>query len=328
MNQSGKSVIAVTGATGFVGRWTVRALLDAGYAVRGLIRDGEKAKDVLPAHDDLTWVEGDALKPDTLRDLCADCRGVVHTIGIRREIPRLGVTFARLHVAATKNVLDAAAEAGVGRYVHISALGVRPEAGTKYQQSKWEGEQLVRKSGLDWTILRPSIIHGPDGEFIQMIKDWTLGRAAPRFFLPYFQRFEGVSGKPPVPKFVSAQVAPVRVEDVAFAVVRSLEKDEAVGEVYHLAGPETLDWPSLLTHVRDSLPMSSRKPALGLPAPAGVAMALGARVLGLSEALPFGPSEPAMAAEDNTADTHKAIAHLGFDPKPFRESVAAYADQV
>ena len=238
------------------------------------------------------------------------------------------LTFDRTHIRGLERTVEAARYAGVDRLVHVSALGVAPEHTDGYTKSKWAGEQIVRSSGIDWTILRPSIVHGHDGEFMQMIKDWILGRANPRFFLPYFVRPEGLEGFPPVPKFAVPEVQPVAVEDVARAVVGALSTDDSIGEVYPLVGPETLDWPTLLRTVRDAMPSPSKKPCVPLPAPAGVAMAHGARFLGLADALPFGPSEPAMAARDNTANPAKAKAHLGIDPVPFTETVRAYADAI
>ncbi|GAB4520740.1 MAG: NAD(P)H-binding protein [Phycisphaerales bacterium] len=327
MNQPARQTVSVTGATGFVGRHTVRALLDAGHTVRALVRSHEKAR-ILPNDERLTRVEGDLFDAGSLDRLCEGTHAMVHCVGIRREYPTRGITFERLHVRGVERVVDAAERAGLERYVHVSALGTAPDQTDGYTRSKWAGEQIVRSSGLDWTILRPSIIHGPDGEFMQMVKAWVLGRSSPRFFLPYFVRPEGLEGFPPRPKFVSAQVQPVAVEDVASAAVRAIASDDAVGEIYPLVGPETVDWPTLLRTVRDAMPVTSKKPCVPLPAPLGVAMAHGARFLGLADLLPFGPSEPAMAARDNTANAAKAHAHLGLEPVSFTDSVKAYAGAI
>ncbi|MEM1424788.1 MAG: NAD(P)H-binding protein [Planctomycetota bacterium] len=317
MHQPARRTVCVTGATGFVGRHTVRAL----------VRSDEKAQS-LPNDEQLSRVTGDLFDADAMGELCSGAHALVHCVGIRREYPASGVTFDRIHVRGVERTVEAARNAGVARLVHVSALGVAPDKTDGYTRSKWAGEQIVRSSGIDWTILRPSIVHGPDGEFMQMIKAWILGRATPRFFLPYFVRPEGLEGFPPKPKFVSAEIQPVAVEDVAHAIVGALRSDESAGEVYPLVGPETLDWPTLLRTVRDAVPFSSKKPCIGLPAPIGIGMAHGARVLGLADALPFGPSEPAMAARDNTANPSKTIAHLGIDPGPFTEGVRAYADAI
>lgn len=319
--------VAVTGATGFVGRHVVRALRDAGHPVRALVRDREKARKTIPT-EGVTWVVGDIAQQRAADELVAGCGAVVHCIGIRREVlPE--ATFARMHVEAVRVVTEAARRAGVRRYVHISALGTRPAAATEYHRSKFEGEEVVRKSGLDWTILRPSLVHGPDGEFIKMTKDWVLGRAAPWFVLPYFVRVSPPAGFPPVPKIESAIVQPVHVDDLAEAVVAALHNRDTIGEVYPLGGSEVLDWPTLLTTVRDALPMTekSKKPA-PLPGVLGWLIAKKAEFLGFGAALPFGPSEPIMATEDNVCSTDKARAQLGFRPRPFTASMREYAAQV
>lgn len=300
----------------------VRALVGRGWTVRPLVRDRRKARAVLES-DESAWVQGDALDHGALAALLGGASAVVHCIGIRREFPP-EVTFARLHPGATRALLDAAAEAGVRRFVHISALGTRPDAATPYHRSKYESERLVRESGLDWTILRPSLVHGPHGEFVRMARAWVLGRAPPWFFLPYFGRFERPGGGG-LPRLVSAKVQPVHVDDVAHAVCACLERDESIGEVYPLAGPETLDWPGVLTAIRDAMPMGDkRKRPAAMPGALASAMARGAGAIGLGALLPFGPSEPIMATEDNTCALDKARAHLDFRPAAFVESVRAY----
>lgn len=319
--------IAVTGATGFVGRYVVRELLSRGHRVKALVRDRAKAESVLPSGVEM--VVGDVFSGSSVRSLMDGCWGVVNTIGIRREVPP-DVTFARLHVDAMRILMRAASDAGARRWVQVSAIGARPNAPTAYWRTKYEGERLLRASGLEWTILRPSMIHGPDGEFMQMVKGWALGRSAPHFFIPYFTRVEFTPGFPPKPpKFVSARVAPVAVEDVAKAAGESFERETAIGEVYALAGPEEMDWPTMLGHVRDALPLANPKMRIiGLPGVMGLAAAMKAKIFGLSNALPFGPDEPRMAMEDSTASTAKVSSHLGLIPRPFFETVSGYAGRI
>ena len=88
------------------------------------------------------------------------CDAVVHLVGIIRERPSRGVTFGAVHLEGTRRVVDAAARNGVRRYVHMSALGTRPDAASDYHRTKYEAEEYVRAGGSDWTIFRPSLIHG------------------------------------------------------------------------------------------------------------------------------------------------------------------------
>ncbi|MCA9305245.1 MAG: NAD(P)H-binding protein [Phycisphaerales bacterium] len=323
-----QQTVALAGATGFVGRHIARELVSRGYGVRALARDRDKAAGTLPRQG-VTVVLGDALDPEAASELCAGCKTVINAIGIRRELPSKGVTFVKAHVRSTRTLLDAAGGAGASHFILVSALGVRADAPTAYYRSKYEGESLVRSSGIDWTIFRPSLIHGADGEFIGMVRDWTLGRAAPRFFIPYFAKIELKQRPVPHPAMVSAKVAPVGVDDVARAIVNAMERPEARGEVYPLCGPETLDWPELLAAVRDAVPLNdSKKRILPIPAIKGVMAARAAEAVGMGEMLPFGPSEPVMAAEDSVCSVAKAEAHLDFSGVGFREALASYRDQI
>lgn len=320
--------VALTGSTGFVGRHIARELTSRGYAVRALARDRDKAGATLPA-EGVEVVLGDAGDARALESLCRGCRTVIHAIGIRRELPSRGETFEKAHVRSTTALSDAARSAGVSHFILISALGVRPDAPTAYYRSKYEGESIVRACGLEWTILRPSLIHGPDGEMVRMVKDWTLGRAAPRFFIPYFSKIEIDRHPFPHPVMTSARIAPVRVEDVARAAVTSIERPESRGEVYPLCGPETLEWPEFLAQIRDAVPLNdSKKPIWPIPGVKGVAVAHAAKAVGLGEMLPFGPDEPVMAMEDVVCSVAKAAAHLDFTPLAFSEALAMYRDRI
>jgi len=319
--------VAVTGATGFVGRHIVRELVSHGISVRALVRDRIKAIDVLPK-EHVTLVTGDVMDEALLADLVSGTQAVVHAVGIRRELPE-NITYDRLHVGATRCVLDAARGAGVRRFVLVSALGVRANAPTEYQRSKFEAERLVKKSGLAWTIFRPSLIHGAEGEFTRMVRGWVLGREMPYAALPYFCRVQKSDGFPPKPEIVSAKIAPVAVQDVARAVVESISCDEAEGEIYAMCGGEVLEWPELLRAMSGAVRMKGKdKPIVPIPGILGYAKAKALDAIGMGAALPFGTSEPILAMEDGVCGNQKLEAHLGVKPQGFRESLAAYAGTI
>src|SRR5436190_342985 len=101
--------------------------------------------------------------------------------GMRVRLPMPPRSGRSRFMEGTRNVVDAATAAGVKRYVHMSALGTRPAAVSEYHRTKYLAEQYVRASSLDWTIFRPSMIHGPGGEFMGMVKKWVAKKAPPFF---------------------------------------------------------------------------------------------------------------------------------------------------
>jgi uncharacterized protein YbjT (DUF2867 family) len=329
-DSSAIQTVAVTGGTGFVGRHLVRELLDRGLSVRVLARDTQKAGRVLPEEavtsGKLSIVVGDIFDDAALVSLLDGADACVHLIGIIREA-RNGQSFERMHVQAVERITAACARAGIRRYLHMSAVAADPEGKAKYQTTKFRGERVTIESGLDWTIFRPGLIHGPDGEFMGMARAWAEGRAAPFAFLPFFSRIEqeGLPGPTNPPRLVDPMVAPVHVDDVARAFADALTTPETIGEIYRLAGPETLSFPDMLRFVRDTVPHGKRgMPALGIPGVLAAAKATAAGFLGLGGLLPFDAGMALMGEKDTLADTTKAKIHLGFDPRPFRETAKAY----
>jgi len=159
--------VFVTGGTGFVGRAVVQALGAEGYAVRCLVRRGSERD--LRGLGAIERVEGDVMARQSLDEGMAGCNAVIHLVGIIREHPASGVTFERVHTQGTINVLEAAATVGARRYVHMSALGTRVGAHSRYHRTKWAAEEAVRASPIPWTIFRPSIIYGRGDGFVSML---------------------------------------------------------------------------------------------------------------------------------------------------------------
>lgn len=316
------TTVAVDGASGFVGRHVVAALLDRGLRVRALVRDRAKAQASLPTHDrSLTLVEGDALDPEALDRLTRGCEAYVHLIGIIRAVG--DQTFERMHVGATHAALEACRRSGISRYLHMSALGVGEQGPSEYQQTKWAAEQAVRRGDLAWTIFRPSMILGDGSEFVEMVRAWSAGEAQPYFFLPYFTRPQEDRSVPMGGTRADPIVQPVAVEDVAEAFARALERPETIGEVYNLAGPEAVSWPQLLTTLSSRLGGKSSIKPWGVPGEIAAVQAMIAQKLGLGSLLPFDRGMALMGMEDSTADTHKARAHLSLVPRRWRVGQAA-----
>jgi len=213
----------------------------------------------------------------------------------------------------------------VQRYIQMSALGVSPNGVCEYQRTKFEAETIVRLSTLDWTIMRPGLIHGPDGEFIQMMKSILRGEIPPYLFAPYFTRgvedtrvpLGGISR-------IDPKVQPIAVQDCVKAFANALTAEATIGEVYNLVGAEVLDWPSLLRFMRDELRAEKIEP-FGLPAEIAAVGATIAAKIGLGPAVPFDAGMALMGAQDSTANLDKCRADLKVDPAPFREVFKKYA---
>jgi uncharacterized protein YbjT (DUF2867 family) len=224
----------------------------------------------------------------------------------------------------------AAREHRATRFIQVSALGVTDDAKTQYQRTKWDAEMVVRRSGLAWTIFRPSLIHGPGSEFLKTAKGWVTGAAQPWFFLPYFSRPVHIDDRPmAAARREAARVAPVSVEDVAWAVAESIERPLTIGEIINLAGPEELSWPEMLREIRDRVPGGQKKlTPLGIPAEAAAIQAKIAKAIGLGSALPFDEGMAIMGAMDSVASSDKARVLLGFNPRPFRATLSQYASAI
>jgi uncharacterized protein YbjT (DUF2867 family) len=220
--------VFLTGATGFVGREVLQHAVDAGHQVRALVRSSPK----FDARPELESVIGDATDPESLRGRLAGCDAAIHLIGIIREFPARNITFRKLHTEATRNVLQAAKEQKVSRFLHMSANGVRAGAVTGYHKTKWEAEQLVRQSGLDWTIFRPSLIFGPRDQFVNMLAD--LIRKLPVI---------------PVMGDGRYRLQPVSINDVAAGFVNALTTQESIGKTFHCGGPRAFSYDEVLDKI-------------------------------------------------------------------------------
>ncbi len=304
--------VFLTGGSGFVGSAVLAELLARGHAINALVNRGT----LRAAGDNVRVVKGDLFDAAALDAGMAGCDVVVHLVGIIMEKPAKGVTFQRVHVEGTRNVLDAAKRSGVRRHVHMSALGTRPGADSDYHRTKHEAEQAVRGSGLDWTIIRPSMIHGPRGEFTDMLAKWSRGKAAPFLFMPYF-------GAGPLGLGGAGMLQPVYVNDVARAFVDAIENPRAVGQTYDLGGSERLTWPDLHRAAAEII-AGKKRPVVAIPAWYARAIS---RVLPAS-LLPFNRDQVVMSQEDNTADLTKFTGDFGWEPKPFRATLKTYAHEL
>jgi NADH dehydrogenase len=306
---STSSRVFVTGGSGFVGTQVIGVLRRRGYLVHALVDRRELHK----ADDGVTAIRGSLFDTAAIDEGMRDCQAVIHLVGIIRERQSSGITFERIHYQGTRSVVDAAVRAGVRRYVHMSALGSRANAVSTYHRTKFMAEEYVRGSGLDWTIFRPSLIHGPGGEFMQMEARWAKGKAPPFLFMPYF-------GSGALGGGGAGKLQPVFVDEVARAFVDALENPKTIGEVYPLGGAEQVTWPEL--H-RASAKAIVRRERWVRAVPVWYAKMLTHVVP--PAMLPFNQDQVVMSQEGNTCDMAKFKDAFGWEPRGFGETLATYA---
>ena len=299
--------LLITGATGFVGREVLRQARAAGHAARILARDPHSPSARAAAKEFGAELRpGNVLRGDTLAGAAQGCDAVLHLVGIISEIGEQ--TFENVHFHATANVLAAARQAGVARYLQMSALGTRPQAASRYHQTKWQAEEAVRASGLAWTILRPSLIFGPEDQFVNLFAG--LSRWSP--VLPVMG-----SGR--------AHFQPVAVKDVATAFVLALEVPSAQGATFDLCGPDRVTMPQLLREVLAAV--GRRRLVLRIPLPIARWQA---RMLEfiyprfLRRAPPLNCDQLIMLQEENVGDPEPARLCFGLRLTPFGEGIRRY----
>lgn len=250
--------VLIVGGSGYVGGHMAQHLLEQGHQVTIASRRGEGPL------EGVRYVAADAAKDEGLRDAALGHEALIYLVGIIRE--RGDQTFRQAHVEGVRHSLAAARSAGLRRFVHMSALGVARGTGSRYYETKAEGEELVQASGLDWTILRPSLIFGRGDEFFGGVLKGLITAPAP--FVP--QIGDG-----------SFVFRPVWVGDVAMAFEQALNRPTTLHRSYNLVGPKEYTFRELLLLVRDTL--GSRKPLLPIP------LALMDRAVPLISPLPFSP---------------------------------------
>ncbi|MFI5381105.1 MAG: NAD-dependent epimerase/dehydratase family protein [Tepidisphaerales bacterium] len=304
--------VFVTGASGFVGRAVVQELLGRGYLVHALVH----RRPLEQADERVKICAGGLFELAALAEAVNGCAAVIHLAGIIMENAEEGITFERVHVEGTRNVVAAAVKARARRFVQMSALGSRPGATTEYHRTKFAAEQVVRGSGLDWTIVRPSLIHGPGSDFMRREARWSRHTAAPFLFMPYF-------GAGPLGCRTAGRLQPIYVGDVARAIVDAMENPQHVGEVHLLGGPDTVTWPDL-HHICSAAIAGS--PHLALPIPAWYGRLM-SNILPPA-LLPFNHDMVEMSQEDNTCDLTKFKARFGWEPRTLEATLREYARQL
>jgi uncharacterized protein YbjT (DUF2867 family) len=236
-------VILVTGGTGFVGGHVVHELRRRELPVRCLVRSRQNAAKLAGWGCEL--MEGDITEPAGLRRATAGAQTVIHLVSIRQG---RNEEFQRIMVDGTRELLAAAKEADVRRFVLMSALGV--SEATKdlvpYYGAKLQMEELVRSSGIPSVIFRPSFIFGPDGGI-----------------LPTFRKLARLAPVTPIIGSGDQRIQPIWADDVAGYFAEATERDDATGRLFELGGPDAVSWNEFWERLKRVRHM--RRPSVHVP---------------------------------------------------------------
>ena len=306
----------IAGGTGFIGRHLINALMERGLRAKCLARSSAKSEICKKAGFDVAI--GDITDPEGLKGKLDNCDSVVHLVGIIEE--KEGLSFGRVHVDGTKNLVGEAKKAKVKHFFYQSSLGASPSSWSTYLKTKAEAEEIVRASGIPYTIFRPSLVVGDGDGFTSKLKDLIAS-----------------SPVVPVPGNGKAKFQPLYVGDWVKCFLKlfssqphpsSSYQGKERGEVYELGGPEHLTYNELLSLFMEAtgtpksivhIPMGMVK--LGLPL---------SRVLQGMAGI-FGKKIPSVTSEqlrlleiDNICDTNAVERHFGFVPVRYKEALKLF----
>ena len=238
-------MILVTGGTGFIGPRVVHALRERDKEVRALVRNPSgKAATTLAAWG-AELVRGDMTDRESLRGAVEGSEVVVHLVAIRQGSVE---QFRRVMEDGTRDLVAAAKEAGVKRFVLMSALGTTEETKdlVPYYHAKWEEEQAVSGSGLEHVIFRPSFVFAKDGGI-----------------LPTFRRLAKVAPVTPITGSGKQRIQPIWIDDVAAYFAQSVDKPEAANGTFELGGPDAVSWNEFWARLKRAL--GQRRPSVHVP---------------------------------------------------------------
>lgn len=298
--------VLVTGANGYVGNNIVPKLIERGHQVRAQVRNMATTQMRLGEYtDQIEIVQADVTDRASLAPIMEGVDAVIHLVAIAME--KGSATYEEVNYQGTINVVDAATDAGVKRFINMSQNGASSSVPYRFLNSKGKAQEYVAGSGLDWTALRPSAIFGPQDEFFN-----TFARLVPLSPLVY-----------PLIGGGTAEFQPVSVLDVAEAAVRSLEDDTTIGKELVLGGPEVLTLGEIERRVIEAL---GTKRAL-IPVPVGVLRPAVTIMQNVLAGSPVTTSLLDLLAVPNTVPDNALVNHFGMEPIPFAGEYIAYLNE-
>jgi NADH dehydrogenase len=295
--------VVVFGGSGFIGRYVVKRLAAAGHPVRVACRDVERAKFLKPmgAVGQVSTMLTNVRYPETVAAACDGMDWVVNLVGILHEAG--AQHFDVVQAEGAETIAKAAAAAGASKLVHLSAIGADADSESLYAQSKAMGEAAVQEAFPTATIIRPSVVFGPEDDFFNRFAD--LAR-----FTPALPLIDGGHTK----------MQPVYVGDVADAICKSLDDATCAGQTYELGGPRVMTMKEIMEY---TLAESGKKRLL-VPLPSAIA-AIKARFLELLPNPPLTRDQLKLLAHDNVVgEGASGLADLGITPTPVEAVVPRY----
>ncbi|MFL5657272.1 MAG: SDR family oxidoreductase [Ktedonobacteraceae bacterium] len=297
-------MILITGATGYIGRHLVSRLVARGERPRCLVRNPARAASILPA-DKVELVQGDTTQPASLEAAVDGIDTVVHAAFVTADHKQsMGNSYQGTNVQGTANLIKAAKNASVKRVIEISGLGTRPDKPGSYMQGRYLAEKMLKESGLDWTIIQPSVLFGKNAPFIKGLSGL-------------------ISTAPIVPLIGGGKVLfqPIYVEDVVTVIIKTLEDPASTtNKTYTIGGPAYYSF----TQVIDELLHTMHKTRIKAPAPTPL-VGVGAAVM--EAVLPKPPLTRAamtLFSFNNTTDLNSVERDFGFKPMSFTTYLQAH----
>lgn len=297
--------VAVLGGSGFIGRYIVKRLAARGAVIAVGCRDAERAKFLKPVGDvgQIAMLRIDLGDAEAVPAFLAGNRALVNCVGILRESGRR--TFELVHHTGPARLARFAREAGIERFVHVSAIGADSRSPSAYARTKAAGERAVLDAFPTATILRPSVVFGPEDQF--------------------FNRFAAMALISPALPLIGGETRfqPVYVDDVASAAVTCLEDPAAAGRTYELGGPKTYTMRALLELLLAEI--RRRRPLVDLPF--GIASVV-ARLLSVLPNPPLTADQVELLKSDNiVAPGALGLANLGVTPTAVEAVLPTYLDR-
>jgi len=295
--------VALFGASGFIGGYLLKELIDQCFHPRILIRSGSESK-IKIDKGRIHSFYGDLDSDRSVRKVLEHSDAVIYNIGIIREFKSKGITFESIHFDGLKKVVDAAQDLNIKRFILMSANGIE-NASTGYQKSKLKAEEYLKKSGLDWTIFRPSLVFGESGPgMAEFCLDLKRKMIRPPIPAPLF--FRGFS----VISSGSFEMSPIHASDVAKFFVKSLAMDKTFSRTYELGGPSTVSWKEIIKNIALAM---GKKRKLVIPVPASQVKLIAA-IFDRFSWFPITRDQITMLLQGNTCDSSEHYKEFDIDP--------------